>query len=135
MSPDEVRKLSTETAILIPERQNPLKVKRIVFYKDPFFKAISEAQKGPFPYPSEQLVLDEMKAEVAQLRDQVQILQSHKISYAEQPAAANNSAAKATIHADKFQMTDEEAKAALKPSEKEAAAAMAAFTERLNSKR
>ena len=39
-------------AILIPERQNPLLVSRIVYFQDLTFLKIFEAQTGPLPYPS-----------------------------------------------------------------------------------
>jgi type IV secretion system protein VirD4 len=56
LSPDEVRKLSPSLALLIPERQNPLLVKRIIYFEDPTFLALFKAQKGPLPYPSKDLV-------------------------------------------------------------------------------
>jgi type IV secretion system protein VirD4 len=43
--------LNPDQAILIPERQNPLLVHRIVYFQDPTFKALFEAQAGPLPYP------------------------------------------------------------------------------------
>jgi type IV secretion system protein VirD4 len=52
LTPDEVRRLNPDQAILIPERQNPLLVQRIVYFQDPTFKALFEAQVGPLPYPS-----------------------------------------------------------------------------------
>lgn len=53
LTPDEVRRLSPDQAILIPERQNPLLVSRIVYFQDPVFVKIFEAQTGPLPYPSQ----------------------------------------------------------------------------------
>jgi type IV secretion system protein VirD4 len=52
LTPDEVRRLNPDQAILIPERQNPLLVHRIVYFQDPTFKTLFEAQSGPLPYPS-----------------------------------------------------------------------------------
>jgi type IV secretion system protein VirD4 len=52
LTPDEVRRLNPDQAILIPERQNPLLVQRIVYFQDPTFKTLFEAQSGPLPYPS-----------------------------------------------------------------------------------
>jgi type IV secretion system protein VirD4 len=46
-----VRRLNPDQAILIPERQNPLLVHRIVYFQDPTFKKLFEAQKGPLPFP------------------------------------------------------------------------------------
>jgi len=51
LTPDEVRRLNPDQAILIPERQNPLLVHRIVYFQDPTFKKLFEAQKGPLPFP------------------------------------------------------------------------------------
>lgn len=52
LTPDEVRRLSPDQAILIPERQNPLLVSRIVYFEDPTFLSLFNAQTGPLPYPS-----------------------------------------------------------------------------------
>jgi type IV secretion system protein VirD4 len=51
LTPDEVRRLNPDLAILIPERQNPLLVHRIVYFQDPTFRKLFEAQKGALPYP------------------------------------------------------------------------------------
>jgi type IV secretion system protein VirD4 len=51
LTPDEVRRLNPDQAILIPERQNPLLVHRIVYFQDPTFKQLFDAQKGALPYP------------------------------------------------------------------------------------
>lgn len=51
LTPDEVRRLNPDQAILIPERQNPLLVQRIVYFQDPTFKKLFDAQKGALPYP------------------------------------------------------------------------------------
>ena len=51
LMPDEVRRLNPDLAILIPERQNPLLVHRIVYFQDPTFRKLFEAQKGALPYP------------------------------------------------------------------------------------
>jgi type IV secretion system protein VirD4 len=53
LTPDEVRRLNPDLAILIPERQNPLLVHRIVYFQDPTFRKLFEAQKGVLPYPSQ----------------------------------------------------------------------------------
>jgi type IV secretion system protein VirD4 len=55
LTPDEVRRLSPDQAILIPERQNPLLVHRIVYFQDPTFKKLFDAQKGALPYPPKEL--------------------------------------------------------------------------------
>ena len=54
LTPDEVRRLNPDQAILIPERQNPLLVHRIVCFQDPTFKTLLEAQSGPLPYPAKE---------------------------------------------------------------------------------
>jgi type IV secretion system protein VirD4 len=72
MSPDEVKKLDANVAILLPERQQPLRVRRIVYYEDAVFRAIFDAQTGPLPYPARQdpeVAL--LRAEVAALRQAV----------------------------------------------------------------
>ena len=70
LTPDEIRKLNPNKIILIPERQNPILVDRIVYYQDAYFKPIYEAQKGPLPYPSAmQAELDELKAKVTSLQE------------------------------------------------------------------
>jgi type IV secretion system protein VirD4 len=51
LTPDEVRRLNPDLAILIPERQNPLLVHRIVYFQDPTFKKLFDAQKRALPYP------------------------------------------------------------------------------------
>src|SRR5690606_7301069 len=56
----------------IPERQQPLRVRRIVYYEDAVFQAIYEAQVGPLPYAVRQdpeLAL--LRAEAAALRQTV----------------------------------------------------------------
>lgn len=65
LSADEVRRLDKDLAILVPERQNPLMVQRIVYFDDPVFKAIFDAQRGPLPYPVKQ------DPEVAVLRQEL----------------------------------------------------------------
>jgi type IV secretion system protein VirD4 len=72
LSADEVRRLDKDLAILVPERQNPLMVQRIVYFEDPVFKAIFDTQRGALPYPVKQdpevavlrRELDELKVEV-----------------------------------------------------------------------
>ncbi|PTX41828.1 type IV secretion system protein VirD4 [Gemmobacter caeni] len=69
MSADEVKKLDANIAILIPERQQPLRVRRIVYYEDAVFRAIYAAQAGPLPYPVRQdPEVAILRAEVAALR-------------------------------------------------------------------
>jgi type IV secretion system protein VirD4 len=55
LTPDEVRRLNPDQAILIPERQNPLLVHRIVYFQDPTFKKLFDAQKGALPYPPKEV--------------------------------------------------------------------------------
>ena len=75
LTADEVRKLDPHKIILIPERQNPILVGRIVYWEDPFFKAIFEAQKGPLPYP------DSMRTELDELRAEITLLREAKLAY------------------------------------------------------
>ena len=55
LTPDEVRRLNPDQAILIPERQNPLLVHRIVYFQDPTFRKLFDAQKGALPYPPKEV--------------------------------------------------------------------------------
>ena len=70
LSPDEIRRLDRNKVILIPERQHPVMVNRIVYYEDPFFQKIMAAQTGPLPYPAK------AHREIEALRDQLQALTS-----------------------------------------------------------
>ncbi|MCB1467512.1 MAG: type IV secretory system conjugative DNA transfer family protein, partial [Rhizobiaceae bacterium] len=72
MSPDEIRKLSADRVILIPERQNPIMAERIVYFQDPAFKALIDAQTGPLPYlAAESAEVVALRGEVAELRQAV----------------------------------------------------------------
>jgi len=72
MTPDELKKLDREKVILIPERQNPIIARRIVYYEDPAFRTLIEAQKGPLPYPSREAEdIRALKDQVAQLTNQL----------------------------------------------------------------
>ena len=93
MTPDDVRKLSPDKVILIPERQNPIMAERIVFYLDPFFKKIFDEQTGPLPYPAEALDLSSMRREIQDLQEQVAVLKAVKIAYPPASAAARALAA------------------------------------------
>ena len=70
---DEIRRLDPSTAILIPERQNPLLVKRIKYYEDPVFLTRFQSQKGPLPYPG--IDVAALRTELIELRAQVKDLQ------------------------------------------------------------
>ena len=80
LTPGEVRNLDPNKIILIPERQNPIIVDRIVYYQDAYFKPIFDAQKGPLPYP------DAMRAELDELRAEVTSLREARVAY---PPAEN----------------------------------------------
>jgi type IV secretion system protein VirD4 len=69
LMPDEVRRLDPNLAILIPERQNPLLVHRIVYFQDPTFKKLFDAQKGALPYPPKEV------AEVRVLTERMEALE------------------------------------------------------------
>lgn len=72
LSADEVRRLDKDLAILVPERQNPLMVQRIVYFEDPVFKAIFDAQRGPLPYPVKQdPEVGVLRRALAELKDEV----------------------------------------------------------------
>lgn len=72
MSSDELKKLDRNKVILLPERQNPIMVDRIVYYEDPFFRNLMYSQKGPLPYPSrEASELRDIKDQLAAITVQV----------------------------------------------------------------
>lgn len=73
---DEARRMSLEDVVLVVDAQHPIRAKRIVYYEDPFFKALHQAQTGPHPYPSEP------SPEIADLRKEV-----HKLKAAQFPVA------------------------------------------------
>ena len=75
LTPGEIRNLDPNKIILIPERQNPIMVDRIIYYEDTYFKPIFEAQKGPLPYP------DALRAELDDLKAKVTSLEEAKLSY------------------------------------------------------
>ncbi|SDL76793.1 type IV secretion system protein VirD4 [Paracoccus chinensis] len=75
LTPGEVRNLDPNKIILIPERQNPILVDRIVYYQDAYFKPIFDAQKGPLPYP------DAMRAELDEMRARLTALQEARVAY------------------------------------------------------
>ncbi|WP_188717459.1 type IV secretory system conjugative DNA transfer family protein, partial [Paracoccus acridae] len=77
MTPDEVRRLDPDKILLIPERQNPILVDRIVYWQDAWFKTIIDAQKGPLPYP------DPIRAELDALRSEVMALKEDRIPYSD----------------------------------------------------
>lgn len=89
LTADEVRKLDPNKIILIPERQNPILVDRIVYWEDPFFRAIFEAQKGPLPYP------DPMRTELDELRAEVTSLREAKLAYPPAETVPNSKKGKA----------------------------------------
>ncbi|MDT1064698.1 type IV secretory system conjugative DNA transfer family protein [Paracoccus sp. CPCC 101403] len=70
LSPDEISRLDRNKVILIPERQQPIMARRIVYYEDPFFRKIMAAQTGPLPYPTKE------QREIRVLSDQLHALAS-----------------------------------------------------------
>ena len=75
LTPGEVRNLDPNKIILIPERQNPIMVDRIVYYEDAHFQPIFKAQKGPLPYP------DALRAELDDMKAKVTALEQARVSY------------------------------------------------------
>ena len=72
MSADDIRRLDADRAILVPERQNPLLAWRVVYFEDPVFKAIHNAQSGPLPFPVRQdPEVAALRREVSELREAV----------------------------------------------------------------
>lgn len=72
MSVDELKKLDRDKVILIPERQNPIMARRIVYYEDPYFRALMQAQTGPLPYPSREAEdIRRLREQISQLTSQI----------------------------------------------------------------
>lgn len=62
--------MSPNKIVLIPERQNPIMVDKIVYWQDPYFKELMDAQSGPLPYPDPlQAEIDTLRAEVTSIRE------------------------------------------------------------------
>lgn len=55
LTEDEARRLPLDDVIIVVDAQMPIRAKRIKYYEDPFFKAISDAQKGELPFPEKEL--------------------------------------------------------------------------------
>lgn len=101
LTPDEVRRLDPDKIIMIPERQNPIMADRIVFYQDAAFTVISDAQKGPMPYP------DTIRAELADLRAEVTALRASSSAAALQyPPASGLAGDVAKEHAERSAAID-----------------------------
>lgn len=138
LTPDEVRRLSPDQAILIPERQNPLLVSRIVYFEDPTFLSLFNAQTGPLPYPSRD------SAKVLGLVERMEALERRlaglgKIDYPTAPepappAAVPKVAAKIASggKGTTKDITAEIGLEALTPSQENALARMAKFSKRVS---
>ncbi|AOZ71294.1 hypothetical protein LPB142_17720 (plasmid) [Rhodobacter xanthinilyticus] len=138
LTPDEVRRLSPDQAILIPERQNPLLVSRIVYFEDPTFLSLFNAQTGPLPYPSRE------SAKVLGLVERMEALERRlaslgKIDYPIAPEPAPPAAVPKTAEkiasggTGKTQdITAEFGLEALTPSQENALARMAKFSKRIS---
>ena len=48
---DEARRLPLDEIVVVVDAQMPVRAKRIVYYEDPYFKAIHAAQEGDLPFP------------------------------------------------------------------------------------
>jgi len=49
---DEARRLPLDEIVIVVDAQMPVRAKRVVYYEDPFFKAIHAAQEGEMPFPA-----------------------------------------------------------------------------------
>ncbi len=67
---DEARRMSLEDVVLVVDAQHPIRMKRIVYYEDSYFKALHQAQTGPHPYPPDP------SPEIAELRKEIQGLKA-----------------------------------------------------------
>ena len=155
LTPDEVRRLNPDQAILIPERQNPLLVRRVVYYQDPTFRKLFDAQTGPLPFPSRDGAkvqglaerLEELERRVAGMAvvDFVRPPSRQNGAWARpEPKLATAIVGNATegtasgLQAEEpadgegAQKQGEPALAALKPEQEEAVSRMARFAQRLN---
>ena len=157
LTPDEVRRLNPDQAILIPERQNPLLVQRIVYFQDPTFRSLFDAQKGPLPYPAKeaadvQVLAQRMEALERRLADRM-VLDFERPGKAKADAPAAREPTEAAAEAARTKVpgkvgADGEARAAsekpevavapqadldaLKPSVTMAVARMSRFSQKLN---
>ncbi|WP_043754755.1 type IV secretory system conjugative DNA transfer family protein [Pseudooceanicola atlanticus] len=48
---DEARRLPLDEIVVVVDAQMPVRAKRVVYYDDPFFRAIHAAQEGELPFP------------------------------------------------------------------------------------
>ena len=48
---DEARRLPLDEIVVVVDAQMPVRAKRVVYFEDPFFKDIHEAQAGDMPFP------------------------------------------------------------------------------------
>ncbi|KZZ65450.1 type IV secretory system conjugative DNA transfer family protein, partial [Sulfitobacter sp. HI0129] len=48
---DEARRLPLDEIVVVVDAQMPVRAKRVVYYEDPYFKAIHAAQEGELPFP------------------------------------------------------------------------------------
>jgi len=48
---DEARRLPLDEIVIVVDAQMPVRAKRVVYFKDPFFKSIHAAQEGEMPAP------------------------------------------------------------------------------------
>lgn len=122
LTPGEVRNLDPNKIILIPERQNPIMVDRIVYYEDAYFQPIFKAQKGPLPYP------DALRAEMDDMKAKVTALEQARVPYPPveaAPTANTGTAANEQVHDPKLARTvaEEEHKAKVERAAAEEAAA------------
>ncbi len=136
LSADEIKRLSADQVILIPERQNPLLVNRIVYFQDPTFLEIFKSQSGPLPYPSSDT------AKVRDLEERMQATERKmaeigKIEYLQknpepakpkEPALAEEVAKAEDDTQDKDKTPD---LATLTPSQDAAVAKMGKFSKRI----
>jgi type IV secretion system protein VirD4 len=144
LTPDEVRKLSPAKVLLIPERQNPILMDRIVYYEDRFFRRIHAEQSGTLPYPGEAAA---MRSELTALKSEVAELRAATLEYGpvrkadvvrRDVAIAANAVGSALINevADTAPiLSDAEMKEVLRPTEQDALDRMARFAAKLEKKR
>lgn len=137
LSPDKVRRLGADKAILIPEQQNPLIVQRIVYFQDPTFLEILEAQNGPMPYPSTETAkvhglvarMDAIVRKITQLGQIEYIRKSAKPAVPKEPGLAMAAVEAGDWGSDKVELTTDFAE--MTSSQDMAVARMGRFTAKL----
>lgn len=137
LTPDEVKKLDPTKVILIPERQHPILADRIIYYNDPYFMKIMEAQQDrPLPYPDERHEMQAMRQQIEQLQSRVEQFQplAYEAFSGQEPERQPARKVVQEVRAAVPVMSDEEAREVIRPSDKDKISKASAFHENLKRK-